>query len=176
MVNRDVLVMSFSLYDVLPGWVGTAAEFLLGDDRSIGGKGAENRGLLGSGADSFLRNIKTTEGTAASRSAAEQRRITMDVPRLTGTAPGGRARVQGVAQDRLFAGSSIPAVQTAIRRAMSGGLSQGQYSNLWRMYASQRNLAQGRGTPRTAVGSSALKGVTPTAAASPVKRTDIKAV
>ena len=168
--------MSFSLFDVLPGWVGTAAEFLLGEDRSLGGKGDENRGLLGSGADSFLRNIKTTEGTAASRSAAEQRRITMDVPNLTGTVPGGRARVQGVTQNRPFIGSSIPQVQSAIRRAMGGGLSQGQYSNLWRAYASQRNLAVGRNVARATVGSTAIKGVTPIAAASPVKRTDTKVV
>ena len=146
MVNRDVLVMSFSLYDVLPGWVGTAAEFFLGDDRSLGGKGAENRGLLGSGADSFLRNIKTTEGTAASRSAAEQRRITMDVPRLTGTAPGGRARVQGVAQDRLFAGSTIPQIQSAIRNGMSGNSRNAQLSNLWSRYQVQRNMPINRRT------------------------------
>ena len=164
----------FTLFSSLPSWIGSAAEFFLGDDRSLGGKGAENRGMLGSASDSYLKNIKTTKGTAEKRSVAERQRITMDVPRLTGTVPGGRARVQGVSQERLFAGSSIPAVQTAIRRAMSGGLSQGQYSNLWRAYASQRNLAQGRGTPRTPVGSSALKGVTPTAAASPVKRTDTK--
>ena len=138
--------MSFSLYDVLPGWVGNAAEFLLGDDRSIGGKGAENRGLLGSGADSFLRNIKTTEGTAASRSAAEQRRITMDVPRLTGTAPGGRARVQGVAQERLFAGSSIPQIQSAIRNGMSGNYRNAQLSNLWSRYQVQRNMPINRRT------------------------------
>ena len=176
MVSGVILVMAFKLFDVLPGWVGTAAEFLLGEDRSLGGKGDENRGLLGSGADSFLRNIKTTEGTAASRSAAEQRRITMDVPNLTGTVPGGRARVQGVTQNRPFIGSSIPQVQSAIRRAMGGGLSQGQYSNLWRAYASQRNLAQGRATPRTLLGSTSIKGVTPIAAASPVKRTNKEVV
>lgn len=176
MVSGVILVMSFSLFDVLPGWVGTAAEFFLGEDRSLGGKGDENRGLLGSGADSFLRNIKTTEGTAASRSAAEQRRITMDVPNLTGTAPGGRARVQGVSQNRPFVGSSIPQVQSAISRAMGGKLAGGQYSNLWRTYAAPRNLAVGRNVARATVGSTAIKGVKPIAAASPVKRTDTKVV
>jgi len=147
MVSRDVLVMNpFNLFSSLPSWLGSAAEFFLGKDRSLGGEGAENRGLLGSGADSFLRSIKTTEGTVESRSAAEQRRITMDVPRLTGTAPGGRARVEGVSQARLFAGSSIPQIQSAIRNGMSGNSRNAQLSNLWARYQVQRNMPINRRT------------------------------
>ena len=136
----------FDFFSSMGPYVGMAAEFFLGKDRSLGGEGAENRGLLGSGADSFLRSIKTTEGTVESRSAAEQRRITRDVPRLTGTTPGGRARVEGVSQARLFAGSSIPQIQSAIRNGMSGNYRNAQLSNLYSRYQVQRNLPINRRT------------------------------
>ena len=153
----------FDFFNSIGKYVGIAAEFLFGEDRALGGTESKDRGLAGTLADSFL----TTQGTASERRKEEE--IRMKVPQL-GT--GARARVAGVPQGRTFVQGNRNQQQllNAIRRGVSGVPRNPQYANIF----PQRTLRQGRGTTRTVVGSSSLKGVTPTPAAS--VRKDIKVV
>jgi hypothetical protein len=151
----------FDFFNSIGKYVGIAADFLFGEDRALGGTESKDRGLAGTLADSFL----TTQGTASERRQEEQ--IRMKVPQLE---TGARARVTGTPQGQTFVGSRNQQLQSALRRLQSGAVRNPQYANIF----PQRTLRQGRGTPRTAVGSSSLKGVTPTPAAS--VRKDIKVV
>ena len=156
----------FDFFNSIGKYVGIAAEFLFGEDRSLGGEG-KDEGMLGF-LGSPLTEPQTTQGTASARRQEETAR--MKVPSLTGTTPGARARVTGTPQGQTFVGSRNQQLQSALRRLQSGAVRNPQYANIF----PQRTLRQGRGTPRTVVGSPTLKGVTPTSAAS--VRKDIKVV
>jgi hypothetical protein len=149
----------FDFFSSLGPYVDMAAKFLFGDDRSPGGEG-KNEGAAGFLARTFL----DTQGSASERRQEEA--IRMDIPKL-GT--GARARVQGVAQGRPFVGSSNERLLNAFRKDFAS------YKNpQFRTIMAQVNRRPGQ--RNIAVGSTNLPGVKPIAAASPVKRTDTKAL
>mgnify|MGYP003139875074 FL=1 len=150
----------FDFFNSIGPYVDMAAKFLFGDDQRPGGKDSADRGALGFLADTFL----DTKGSASERRQEEA--IRMNVPQL-GT--GARARVQGVAQSRPFVGSSNERLLNAFRKDFAS------YRNpQFRTIMAQVNRRPGQ--RNIAVGSTNLPGVKPIAAASPVKRTDTKAL
>mgnify|MGYP000427294706 CR=1 FL=1 len=131
---------SFGFFDSLSNFIDGVGGFLFGDDKSLGGTEPKDRGGLGFLADKFL------EGATQDSEDRRRTRPTIDVPNLTGATPGRRAKVQATPQGQSFVGRNNPALQSALQRAVSGGLSNGQYANLWRAYASQPNKRSGQRT------------------------------
>lgn len=154
----------FDFFNSIGKYAGIAAEFLFGEDRSLGGEG-KDEGMLGFLGRTFT-ETQTAQGTASARRQEETAR--MKVPSLTGTTPGGRARVAGTPQGQTFVGSRNQQLQSALRRLESGAVRNPQYANIFPR-ATKRVGAKNIG-----LGTTQVKGATKVAAAS--VRKDIKVV
>lgn len=157
----------FDFFNSIGKYVGIAAEFLFGEDRSLGGEG-KDEGMLGFLGRTFT-ETQTTQGTASARRQEEAAR--MKVPSLTGTTPGGRARVAGTPQGRTFVQGNRNQQQllNAIRRGVSGVPRNPQYANIF-----PRATKRVGGARNIGLGTTQVKGATKVAAAS--VRKDIKVV
>ena len=156
----------FDFFNSIGNYIGVAAEFLFGQDKSLGGEG-KDEGMLGFLGKTFT-ETKTTEGTASARRQEETAR--MKVPSLTGTTPGGRARVAGTPQGRTFVQGNRNQQQllNAIRKLGSGEVRNPQYANIY------PGATKRVGAKNIGLGTTQVKGATKIAAAS--VRKDIKVV
>lgn len=141
----------FDFFNSIGNYLDVAAKFLFGEDRAPGGTDSQDRGLLGSLGDSFL---KTTEGTASARRQEEQ--IRMDVPTLSTRA---RASVRQTPQSNTFVGSRNDRLLSAMRRDVNS-IRNPQFQTL----LAQRTLQGGRRT--VGLGTVQVPGATQAKAAS----------
>lgn len=123
----------FDFFNSIGSYIDTAAKFLFGEDKAPGGTESQDRGLLGSLSDSFL---KTTEGTVSARRQEEQ--IRMDVPTLSTRA---RASVRQTPQNNTFVGSRNDRLLSAMRRDVNS-IRNPQFQTL----LAQRTIRGGRRT------------------------------
>ena len=125
----------FDFFSGLSNYANIAVDFLFGkkeyESGDVTGRG---EGALGFLARTYLESSKDSDSTAATPE--------MDVPKLRTS---GFARTAGPAQGSTFVGQRNPAVESAIRRLMSGSANQ-QTARFWQQYQTQMTVGQGRRT------------------------------
>ena len=125
----------FDFFSGLSNYANIAVDFLFGkkeyESGDVTGRG---EGALGFLARTYLESSKD--------SGDKETTPTMDVPKLQTS---GFARTAGLSQGSTFVGQRNPAVESAIRRLMSGSANQ-QTARFWQQYQTQVNLGQGRRT------------------------------